>query len=146
MADKVANGGARTHANSLRGALSDVRAGDANLRIDAKNIAIAPEKRPYRALVREAMRRSGLSQKAFALDAKQPESVISEALNGSRALPSEWVWGQTDLTFQRELKSLEESELGLSGEVDDALEAQQIGNLVEQLVRRSFRVRREGAA
>jgi hypothetical protein len=47
-------------------------------------------------LVREVMRSVGLSQKAFAINAGQPESVISEALNGQRNIATDWIDAQDD--------------------------------------------------
>jgi len=42
------------------------------------------------------MRRNGLSQKAFAINCGQVESVISEALSGSRQFHAEWIDAQAD--------------------------------------------------
>jgi len=49
-------------------------------------------------LVRDAMARTGLSQKAMAANAGVAESVLSEALapHGTRHLALEWLWAQDD--------------------------------------------------
>ena len=108
-ATTVANGAARRHANSHRGDLDGIRAGASNLRMAANSDENTPE---YRNLVREALRRSGLSQKAFAIDAGQPESVISDGLAGRRAFDVQWIWRQTDGVFRRTLRALEDEAAG----------------------------------
>src|SRR5690349_17868391 len=99
MSRSLASDAVRTVVKAPRTALDELRAGKANLRMDANSVEIAPEiaKVPsFRALVREAMRRTDLSQKAFAINADQSDSVISEALNGSRHLAAEWLWVQPE--------------------------------------------------
>jgi hypothetical protein len=110
MADIVGGAVVRSHANTRRASLDDVRAGAANVRMAAKDLENAPE---YRELVREAMRRSGLSQKAFAIDAGQTESVISEALHAKRAFDVQWIWRQTSAAFRRALREAEDESMGL---------------------------------
>ena len=88
---------AKTHRRDLDG----LRAGKANLRIDANSGENRPESRKSAAsCVRTAMRAVGLSQKAFAINAHQTESVVSEALSGSgaRNIALEWIHAQ-DVTF-----------------------------------------------
>lgn len=133
----------RMHQNSL---LGDLVAGKANLRSGLKSDEKTPDMRPHRVLVREAMRTVGLSQKEFAISAGTSESGVSDALAGSRALPSEWVWAQTSLAFHRELQALESAERGLTPEASDEIEVQQITTLLCLLLRRSFRLRAEAAS
>lgn len=109
MADIVGGDSVRSHAKTLRADLSTLRAGDANVRMAANSLENRPE---YRELVREAMRRSGTTQKVFAIDAEQSESVISEALHGKRALDIQWIWRQ-GAAFRHELRALEDA---LSGD------------------------------
>ncbi len=93
MAISLPNGTARTHANALRTRLDEVKTATASMRIDANS---SPVSARFRAWVREAMRTAGLSQKAFAINCKQSESVISEALSGSRQFHAEWIDAQPD--------------------------------------------------
>lgn len=105
MAHSLPSAAARTHANPRREALLDeIRPGPPSARTGAKNTENRPK---YRSLVREAMRIAGLSQKAFAIDADQPESVISDALAGRRAFDGEWARRQKSETFKRALRDLE---------------------------------------
>jgi len=97
----------RTPANPLRRAtdgvrpeLDTLRAGKANLRIEANSSENIEHKRDFLLLVRDAMREADLSQKAFAINAKQSESVISEALGGTRNLSADWLYAQPDRFVQ----------------------------------------------
>lgn len=103
MASTLGSSALRTPVKAVHSALDDIRAGDANLRMDAKSAAAPAGFGPFRALVREAMRRAQMSQKVFAIDAKQPESVISEAFSGTRPLAAEWIGLQTSAAFRRHL-------------------------------------------
>lgn len=115
MAHTVKADPVRTLANSLRSDLDTIRAGKANLRIDANSVENAPTPRRQAARgVRNAMSSVGLSQKAFAVDAKQTESVISEALSASRALALEWLY-QQDQVFCAEWVEEFSRDKGLSG-------------------------------
>lgn len=102
MSSSVGNAALRTHANGLRTSLDDISPKAARVRTVAKTVENAPEPRKSAAIAREAMRRTDTSQKAFAIGAKQPESVISEGLNGQRNLAFDWIDAQEDafvLTF-----------------------------------------------
>jgi hypothetical protein len=89
MSRTVGNAAVRTHENGLR-------ARTTRLRTLANSDENRPETRNSGALVREVMRSVGLSQKAFAINAGQPESVISEALNGQRNIATDWIDAQDD--------------------------------------------------
>jgi len=78
----------RTHAKDLHADLQRLRAGSQNVRITV-NPSVS------RAAVRAAMAATGTSQKQFALTADQPESVVSDALNGrGRHLDTDWILAQ----------------------------------------------------
>lgn len=105
MANSLPTKLARTHANPHRtAALDGIRAGASTVRMAAKDLENAPV---FRSMVREAMRRVGLSGKAFALTCGQPESVISDALAGRRAFDGQWVTAQS-AAFRRELRRIED--------------------------------------
>lgn len=132
MPTTVAERPPRTHANAHR-------ITTAALRIDAKNLGSPQDSKTFRALVREAMRLTDLSQKAFALNAGQSESVISEALSGSRHLAAEWVWapGQPDV-FIEKLISLIKIERGLADANEEKLFADLVGQLVSAVLKHGF--------
>lgn len=125
----------RSQSNSRRSDLDGIRAGNANLRIDAKTAAKIEQSRQFRLLVREAMRDAGLSQKAFAIEAGQSESVISEALAGTRNLAADWVWAQDD-AFWLALSTRISSARGFSAEREDEIEEAQILQIVGTLLKR----------
>jgi hypothetical protein len=120
---------------TLPNGLDSIRAGESNLRIDAKNFQNSPEFRAFRHLVREAMRESGLSQKEFALDAGQSEGHISDAFAGNRKLDADWVWRQKSKAFHAALTRLMRAEQGLGDEESEAEYEQQIGLLVTSILR-----------
>ena len=93
MGSSVATNDVRTLANGVRRGLNAVRGKDAIARSAANS---PPNSARFRGWVRDAMRRAGLSQKAFAINCQQPESVISEALSGSRQFHAEWIDAQSD--------------------------------------------------
>jgi hypothetical protein len=132
MPSSVSDPSVRTLANDLLGPSSSIRTRPAKARIDAKSVENTPDLRPFRALVREAMRLVDLSNKAFAINAGQPESVISEALTGSRHLAAEWVWAQPD-TFMSTLIDLIQNERAI-GERADEIEADMIGQLLGRIL------------
>ena len=139
MPTTLPDGPVRTHANRRRDDLGDIRTQPHGLRIDAKNVGSPRDSRSFRSMVREAMRLTDLSQKAFALNAGQPESVISEALNGTRHLASEWVWapGQPS-TFIEKLIDLIEADRGLTDENAEQRYADLVGQLVSALMKLRF--------
>lgn len=92
----MAGSALRTHANPLREALDSVQPKPARVRTAAKNDEIRRDSRKSAELVREVMRSVDLSQKAFAVNADQPESVVSESLNGQRNLAFDWMDAQDD--------------------------------------------------
>lgn len=142
MASTLTSAAVRTEAKSLRGEvtnLNDLRAGDGNLRMDAKSTAIPASYGPYRGVIREAMRRADLSQKAFAIDAKQPISVISEALGGTRNLAGEWVWMQTSEAFHLHRQAVEREARGMDQAAIEATEDRDLADLFTRLLRRTRR-------
>lgn len=94
MAPNVNGQPVRTLANSDSRDLADLRREPARMRIDANSDGILASSGVTRARVREAIRLAGSSQKEFAINAKQSESVISEALGGSRAVNADWIEAQ----------------------------------------------------
>jgi hypothetical protein len=86
------------------------------------------------------MRLCGLSNKAFAINAGQSESVISEALSGARHLATEWVWAQPD-EFVSTLIDLMKTERAIDERADE-IEA----DLIVQLLGRILAFRRRGLA
>lgn len=110
MRNSVPADAVRTPANPRRAEqLDGIKAGDANVRMTANFVENRPEKRE---LLREAARRLGLSQKAMALNAGQPESVISDALNGRRSFDVEWERSQP-AAFRRMVRQLEDAAEGI---------------------------------
>jgi hypothetical protein len=124
MSRSVNVGAVRTLAKPLQ--LDGIRAGKANLRIDANPATKQAVFGTFRAVVREAMRRDELSQKAFAIDCKQSESVVSEALSGTRNLAAEWVWQQTSRTFHMHLLGVWREAMNLDEQAEDDAEDRQL--------------------
>lgn len=85
--------GTRTEANDLRADSQSVRGRVPRVRSLTKS-----DRTQVSTLVRDAMARSGLSQKAMAQNAGITESVLSEALapHGTRHLAVEWLLDQDD--------------------------------------------------
>ena len=79
------------------------------------------------------MRAVDLSQKVFAAEAKQTESVISEALSGTRHLSGEWLYAQSD-QFLIALVELIERTRGLTAISKASRRAERIGELVRLLI------------
>lgn len=123
----------RTLAKPHRADLTDLRAGKANLRIDANSLENAEQKRGFLQLVRDAMREADLSQKAFAVDAQQSESVISEALSGGRHLSADWLYAQNDGFLLALMKGIERAR-HLTPESKAALRANRISELIRLLL------------
>lgn len=129
----------RTLANSdrkVRPEVEDIRTETAKMRIDAKNRQDDAGFGPGRGIVREAMRRSGLTNKAFAIDAKQPESVISEGLSGSRGLQIEWVWAQTHQPFHMHLSDLWREAKRLDQDAIERIEDRELADLLARVMRK----------
>lgn len=125
---------------SVRTLANAVSSHPARARIAANSDQPGPDRRPLRALTREAMRLCGLSNKAFAINAGQSESVISEALSGARHLATEWVWAQPD-EFVSTLIDLMKTERAIDERADE-IEA----DLIVQLLGRILAFRRRGLA
>lgn len=138
MRSSVARADVRSQSNPRREDLDGIRAGKANLRIDAKNAGISADSPSFRSMVREAMREVGLTNKAFAINADQSESVISEALSGTRHLSAEWVWAQDDV-FWKALDDRIEAARGFTPEREDEIEEQQILMVIGALLKRRRR-------
>jgi hypothetical protein len=100
MRQTLADKAVQSQPNSLRSSLDDLRAGDANMRVEpcrAPRVEVLD-------LIRRAMATRDLSQKAFALTAGCLESELSDALRGKdhRRFDAAWLWAQDDdflLTF-----------------------------------------------
>jgi predicted XRE-type DNA-binding protein len=125
----VASDVARTQLNSIRGCQAKARI-DANRpessdRIDARDEFVS--------LIRAAMKDADMSQKAFALNAGVPESVISDGFNGVRNFAADWLWNQPALFWIRLRDRIDEAKQ-LSPENNKAIRAARIGELVKLLV------------
>lgn len=131
MANSLPNGTPRMHAKTLRSeALAGIRAGDANVRIRANSIEKPKQSRQQ---VREAMRRVGLTSKAFCINADISESVFSDALADRRALDAEWIRAQ-EPPFRRALREVEDEAAG----VDPTSQRQESFNDIVELLRRMW--------
>lgn len=138
MADTLQGQAVRTEANPVRPDLSDIRAGESNLRIGANSVGNAELSGAFRAKVREAKRRDDLTNKAFAIDCKQSESIVSEALSGSRTLNAEWLWMQRDSFWLHLIDVVRESR-GLDEAVKAEIEDRELAELFTRLIRRQRR-------
>ena len=87
-----------------------------------------------RTAIRVAMQVTGISQKAMALTAGIPESVLSDALNGrGRHLETDWILAQSEAFINAFWKSIE-AQLGLTSESKREVRAARIGELVRLLM------------
>jgi hypothetical protein len=89
MSNRMQSAALRTQSNPLS-------ARTTRLRTLSNSDENRPETRKSAPLVREVMRSVGLSQKAFAINCGQAESVISEALHGQRNIATDWIDAQDD--------------------------------------------------
>lgn len=80
------------------------------------------------------MHAANLSQKAFAVDANQSESVISEGLNGGRALAFDWVYAQTDVAFHVELLAGMARDKGITPDSKRAIKMRLVMTVMAQLL------------
>jgi hypothetical protein len=113
----------------MRSQLNGLRATEAKGRIPANQVeltALLP-------LIRQAMRETDLSQKAMALNAGQPESVISDGLNGRRNFAAEWWWAQPDTFLIRFLDLVTEARQ-LTPEHVSAVRRRRIVELIDLLL------------
>lgn len=108
------------------------------LRIDAKDA-----KSVFIEVVNEVKREFKLSVEDMARAAECPVSSMGDALaaKDSRNFAGHWLIAQGPQFVARH-NELMERRLGLTADAEDAIEAEQIGALVEHLVRRGFRARR----
>jgi hypothetical protein len=126
----------RTPAESLRSDLQSVRTPSQPLRIDAKS--------EFLAAINETRVGMGLSIEAMAINAGCPLSSMSDALAGKdgRNFAGPWLLAQGDAFVARFNEIVSRRRGGLTEAQQDAIEAEQIGRLVEAFVQRSFRLRR----
>jgi len=117
MATTVRASDVRPEANPVHRNLSDVRPVAAKMRPDAKEDALSARSGVTRARVREAMSLAGISQKEFAINAKQPQSVVSEALGGIRAIQLDWLELQ-DQPFKTHYNALERDGWGIDAQTE----------------------------
>lgn len=129
MAHTMAQPDPRTPANARRSRLDDIRA----TRQGVRSVANAVETPALLPLIADAMRLVGLSQKAFALQAEQPESVISEALAGRRHFAIEWLWKQDGVFLLRFFAMVMDARQ-LTPENISAIRRQRIVELVDLLL------------
>lgn len=120
---------------SVRTDSQGVRSDSRPLRIDVKV--------EFLAAVNETRTALGLSVEAMAINAGCTTSAMSDALAGkdSRNFAGQWLLAQGD-AFIAKFNETIERQRGLTQDAEDALEAERIGALVQQLVTRSFRARR----
>lgn len=85
------------------------------------------------AIVQQAMSETGLSQKAFAINAEQSQSVVSEAFNGRRTLALGWLWAQDDVFLLRFFE-LAMKERRLTPEHASAIRRRRIVELMDLLL------------
>lgn len=130
MATSISSSAARMPADPLRSDLSGLRAGSHMARM-----AVKDRREQVIELVREVMADTGTSQKALALQAGQPESVVCDALSptGSRNLAAEWLLDQPDAFLLALLDKIRAAR-GLTEESRRAAKAARIGELVKLLV------------
>ena len=122
MNSSVATDGLRSQLNSLRPT-------SAKARIHAN----PPDASDLIPLVRQAASETNLSQKAMALNARIPESVLSEAFNGRRNFAAEWWWAQPD-TFLVRFLELAMDARQLTPENVSAIRRRRIVELVDLLL------------
>lgn len=113
-------------------------------RIDTNCVQFSEETHRLRTvceLVLTLIARPGRTQKAFAIAAGCAESDLSNALRGKQRFEMQWVFNQDD-QFVHEFITEWRADRGLDLDRVDAIEAEEIGNVVQLLVRRGFRARR----
>lgn len=145
MKPSLQSPGLRTPANPHHSDLDDIRAGKSNLRIDAKELPNPAGYGPCRSVVREAMRRGGITNKIVAICSKQPESVISEALGGTRSLNLEWWWsldGDHGQAFWLHFADVITEARELSRQAAEDEYDNEIGRLVSTILRHGRKARR----
>jgi hypothetical protein len=102
----------RTHANPDHSDSTEVRSRLDAVRTHSAKAGIGANPEAPSALlplIRQAASETGLSQKAMAINAGIPESVLSEALNSRRNFAAEWWWLQPDSFLLRFLDLVTEA-------------------------------------
>ncbi|HXI99499.1 MAG TPA: helix-turn-helix transcriptional regulator [Gemmatimonadaceae bacterium] len=120
----------------LRTPLNSLRCRPAKARIDANSsagIERSETRREFVSLIRRAMKSADMSQKAFALNAGIPESVLSDGFNGVRNFSADWLWFQPN-AFWIELRNEIDTAKGLTTDNARAIRAERIGELVRLLI------------
>lgn len=143
MTTKVAGASVRTQSNSLRSDSGDIRSRLDGIRtrsakagIDANRAsssADAEDRAECLSLIREALKRSGMSQKEMAINARCSESQLADGLNGVRNFSVDWLWTQPN-KFWLELRELTDQAKQLTPENKAAARAERIGELVRLLL------------
>lgn len=108
----------RTEANDVRRDLSGIRAKDGMVRSGANTDGVSASSGGCRARTREAIARAGMSHKEFAINCKQPQSVISEALSGSRAINMDWFEAQPE-SFRLHYHELQREAWNIDGRAEE---------------------------
>lgn len=127
MANSVTARALRTEAKTLRSNLDEVRGSSHIARMTA-NPSLGRE------AFREVKTALGRSQKALAIDAGVPESVLSEALNGTgRNFDVDWVLAQ-DNTFVTAWMRHVEAAKGLTPATRKRIKAERMAQLFDLLM------------
>lgn len=135
MSSTLSNPSLRTPAKSFRSDSQPVRTVSHQVRIDAKS--------EFLAVINEVRTTLGISIETMAINAGCPTSSMSDALAGKdgRNFAGPWLIAQGN-DFIRAFNEAIDRRRGLSDESVDEIEAEEIGQLVTSIVRRSFRVRK----
>jgi len=134
MAPMLRRSSDRLPAESLRTESQDARTSSQPLRITAKG--------SFLSAVNETKTALGMSVEEMAINAGCPVSSMGDALAGkdSRNFAGHWLIAQGE-AFIAKFNDIVERQMGLTQESVDAIEAEQIGRLVECVVKRAFRAR-----
>lgn len=141
MSRSMASAAVPTHAHSLGSALDSIRGKAAKVGTDwmtdpiETNSSDTGQQTAFLALVNEAMIRSGLSQKAAAINARVDEPTFSKGLRG---LPGKnfhvgWLDAQP-IEFRIALAKLLSMKFGVSKETERAIVIRRLFDCIEELL------------
>ncbi len=135
MRHSVATSAVGTQPNDLLAGSQDIRARLGEIRTKAVKAQIDPNAKEILPVIRRAMAKTGLSQKAMALTARCAESELSEALNGrdGRRFDADWLWRQDDAFVVAFLDEVTATR-GLTPENKDAIRRARIVELIGLLL------------
>lgn len=135
MRSTVATSAVQTQPNDLLSDSDDVRARLGAIRSKQAKAQIDPNLKEILPVIRRAMGKTGLSQKAMAIAARCTESELSEALNGrdGRRFDADWIWRQDDTFVVAFLDEVTETR-GLTPENRNAIRRARIVELIGLLL------------